>query len=78
MTTSTTRLNLKTSWNRLRLVELHQQTFVFGIFLILQVSSLSGHDIWFWLVGLHRRWCGQFLAIPHQHEAKDSRGGSSR
>jgi hypothetical protein len=26
MTTSTTRLDLKTSWNRLRLVELHQQT----------------------------------------------------
>jgi hypothetical protein len=30
----------------------------------------------FWLVGHHRRWCGQFPAIPHRVEAKDFRCGS--
>jgi hypothetical protein len=46
------------------------------MFPIHQVSFLLGYDIRFWLVGLHCRWCGQFPAIPHRHEAKDSRGGS--
>jgi hypothetical protein len=26
-------------------------------------------------VGLHRRWCGQFLSIPRRHEAKTSAAG---
>jgi hypothetical protein len=44
-----------------------------GIVQVHQCCTPLGHDICFRLVGLLRRWCGQFLLIHHRHEAENSR-----